>query len=339
MLITGEEDADVDKLVFFMKLRPFGEIEIKKITVPDDLLRQDLGDIQQLVDSIKKCGLDNPITVQQVGDKIVLRKGRRRLEAFKRMRKSKIPYKLESEGKRDDNRLMVLMRQVAENRVRKDFTPLEDLRAVLELTKEAVEYIDNDNDAGAYIVNLHMKLWKKEKLYEDEKKLIDVLKGAGYSNFNFLSKLMRLRKLNKNIIERVEYGNGHMINDIFEKRKISFSHAIELSTLKAEKQEKIFERIFKEKMKVSELRKEIRKEKGRVRSGYGYRPVSGLKILEEQMKEKQEKEKQEAEKKEDIPENDVETIIFSEGTEVICPHCHEHFELDAFEQHELKVRR
>jgi len=320
------------------KLKPFGEIEIKRITVPDDLLRQDLGDINSLVESIKRCGLDNPITIQQVGDKIILRKGRRRLEAFRRMRKSKIPYKLESETKSDESRLIVLMKQAAENRARKDFTPAEDLRAVLELTKEAVEYIDNDSDAGAYIVNLHMKLWKKEKLYSDEKKLVDILKGAGYSNFNFLSKLMRLRKLSKNILERVEYGNSNTINDIFEKKKISFGHAIELSTLKAEKQEMMFERIFKEKMKIVQLRKEIKKEKHgnekhKVCGARGYRPRrSGLKILEEQMKKKQEA------KKEKDENEDAEKIIFSEGTVVICPHCLETFELDAFEQHELKVR-
>jgi len=319
------------------KLRPFGEIEIKRITIPDDLLRQDLGDIDSLVESIKRCGLDNPITIQQVGDKIILRKGRRRLEAYKKMKKQKIPYKLENE--KDDSKLAVLMKQIAENRVRKNFTPAEDLRAVLELVKVAVSYIDNDNDAGAFVVDLHMKLWKKEKLYSDEKKLIKILKGAGYSNFNFLSKLMRLRKLDKNILKQVEYSNGYTIDEIIEKKKISFSHAIELSTLKHEKQEEMFKRIFKQKMKVSELRKEIKKEKygnekHKVRGTRGYRPSkSGLDILEEQMKEKQEAEKEKDENE------DAEKIIFSEGTVVICPHCLETFELDAFEQHELKVRK
>jgi len=245
------------------------------------------------------------------------------------MKKQKIPYKLESKEK-DDSKLTVLMKQAAENRVRKDFTPAEDLRAVLELVKGAISYIDSDNDAGAYVMNIHMKLWKKEKLYKDEKKLIEILKGAGYSNFNFLARLVKLRKLDDKILEKVEYGNGHTIDDIFEKKKISFSHAIELSTLKHEKQEEMFKRIFKQKMKVSELRKEIKKER---RGTHGYRPAkSGLKILEEQMKEKQDAEKEKDENK------DVGKIIFSEGTVVICPYCHEQFELDVFEQHELKVR-
>jgi ParB family chromosome partitioning protein len=67
------------------------EIDIKKIVVKDRI-RDDLGDIKELAESIDRLGLINPITVKESEDgKYGLSAGQRRLEACKLLGWKTIP--------------------------------------------------------------------------------------------------------------------------------------------------------------------------------------------------------------------------------------------------------
>jgi len=92
-------------------------------------MRQDLGDIDSLMESIKKFGLINPVTVTE---KYVLIAGYRRLMAAKRLGWDVIECHMVKAASRKDTFNI----EVEENKQRKDFTITE-----LELIEEERRYI------------------------------------------------------------------------------------------------------------------------------------------------------------------------------------------------------
>lgn len=92
----------------------------------DKRYREDLGDIDSLVESIKEKGVLQPITVR---DDYLLLAGERRLIAAKKAGLTEIPALVrEGEGEVDDREVELL-----ENIVRKDFTWVERVQLVEEL--------------------------------------------------------------------------------------------------------------------------------------------------------------------------------------------------------------
>ncbi len=97
------------------------ELNVKEIII-GDRIREDLGDVDKLVESISEIGLLHPIVVKQKGDEYFLLAGRRRLEAFMKMGKETIPVTVVS---LED----VLRAEIHENMVRENFT-FQEMRIV-----------------------------------------------------------------------------------------------------------------------------------------------------------------------------------------------------------------
>ena len=90
-------------------------LEIDKIIVKER--KRSLSDLTSLIDSIKEVGLLNPITVNQ---DMVLIAGLHRLEAFKKLGKTKIPVRII-----DINELLTELAEIDENIIRTELTALE----------------------------------------------------------------------------------------------------------------------------------------------------------------------------------------------------------------------
>ena len=94
-----------------MKIR-IDDIAVKK------RIRKDIGDLGKLINSMKKYGLINPITIN---DKMELLAGFRRLESAKAMGWKEINCSIVSAKSKLDK----LVIEAEENLARKDFTPEE----------------------------------------------------------------------------------------------------------------------------------------------------------------------------------------------------------------------
>ena len=91
-----------------------GEIPIDEIKV-GDRYRKDLGDIGPLVNSIRKIGLIHPVVINGSNELIA---GERRLEAFKRLGRTSIPFRVIDVPS-------MLQAEHDENEIRKQFTLTE----------------------------------------------------------------------------------------------------------------------------------------------------------------------------------------------------------------------
>ncbi|EYT56585.1 chromosome partitioning protein ParB [Leucobacter sp. UCD-THU] len=94
-----------------------------------DRLRQDLGDLTELCDSISELGLLQPVTITPDGDLIC---GWRRLEACRRLGKRRIRVWVRSGLSTELQRALA---QQHENAVRKSYSPIEAARIYEELKK------------------------------------------------------------------------------------------------------------------------------------------------------------------------------------------------------------
>src|SRR4051794_19470254 len=94
-------------------------LDIGAITVADDNLRRELGDLTELSASIKSLGVLEPLLVRE-GDHLVVA-GARRLEAARLAGKKQVPVILRAFT--DSERLETM---IVENLLREDITPLEE---------------------------------------------------------------------------------------------------------------------------------------------------------------------------------------------------------------------
>lgn len=100
---------------------PVGDLVVSPFNV-----REDIGDIQPLADSVKSEGLLHPLTVRPFGDKYEIVAGRRRYEACKLIGMKVIPCNISEEM---DNRQAVLT-SLKENMRRGDLTAAEKKRGI-----------------------------------------------------------------------------------------------------------------------------------------------------------------------------------------------------------------
>ncbi len=100
---------------------PIGELVVSPLNV-----REDVGDIKSLADSIKDDGLLHPLTVRPYGEKFEIIAGRRRYEACKLIGMKVIPCNVDDEM--DDRRAILV--SLKENMRRGDLTAAEKKRAI-----------------------------------------------------------------------------------------------------------------------------------------------------------------------------------------------------------------
>ena len=113
---------------------PIVHLPIDSITV-GDRLRDDMGDIAALAESIREHGLLHPITVDEEG---VLIAGGRRLAAMRRLGFETVPARHWQTLDENDRRLI----ELEENLQRKDLTSYERSKNVTELQDTAARVID-----------------------------------------------------------------------------------------------------------------------------------------------------------------------------------------------------
>lgn len=106
-------------------------ISIDKITW-DTRYRKDLGNINELAESIKEKGILQPITVNQ---DLVLLAGERRLTAAKQAGLTKIPALIRDQSKMEDATIDLREVELIENVFRKDFTWVEHANLIAEIDK------------------------------------------------------------------------------------------------------------------------------------------------------------------------------------------------------------
>jgi len=107
------------------------EIQLSSIRV-EDRLREDLGELGELMASIQQYGLLHPIVID---DKRRLIAGHRRLEASRRLGKKRIEVKLLGELSAEERREI----ELEENIQRKDLTEYERSKKTMELAEVAQE--------------------------------------------------------------------------------------------------------------------------------------------------------------------------------------------------------
>lgn len=119
----------------------YGEVAIADIVVSDDNKREDMGDLQELQDSIAKRGLLQPIGLHFDSDlrKYVLVWGHRRLAATKNLGCDHIKAIVLDPGE-DANSLQAL--RLTENLFRKDLNPFEEAAQIGGLVDNGVPYTE-----------------------------------------------------------------------------------------------------------------------------------------------------------------------------------------------------
>jgi len=173
-----------------MKLN-VNEIIVKK------RVRQDLGDMQTLMDSIEEIGLLHPVVVYEKGDEPFLLAGRRRLEAFKKLGRTTVPVTV---VKLDD----ILKAELHENTVRKDFTFSEmcviDDRFGPEIEKEAKQRMSEGGRGG--------KLPPLEKPFKVREKMGSYLgfSGKTYEKFQDIKQAVKDHAGFIDIPDRIDKG-------------------------------------------------------------------------------------------------------------------------------------
>ena len=117
------------------------EIQLSSIRV-EDRLREDLGELGELMASIQQYGLLHPIVID---DKRRLIAGHRRLEASRRLGKKRIEVKLLGELSAEERREI----ELEENVQRKDLTPYERSKNIAERAEAAKERAQQELVANA----------------------------------------------------------------------------------------------------------------------------------------------------------------------------------------------
>lgn len=132
------------------------KIAIDLIKVDDEIrIRQEIGNLQPLVDSISKVGLINPILIDEQSNLIA---GYRRLEACKQLKMEEVEVKIVELG---GDMLKMLDVEIAENFFRKDFTPHEVLAS--EMRRQ--EIIESKRKKGLFE---RFWLWLKSLFSADQ---------------------------------------------------------------------------------------------------------------------------------------------------------------------------
>ncbi len=159
------------------------ELNLKEIII-GDRIRKDLGDVDNLVESISEIGLLHPVVVKQKGDEYFLLAGRRRLEAFKKLGKETIPVTVVS---LED----VLKAELHENTVRKDFTFTEMVALDNEFAPSVKE------ESKKRMVDAHASSAKLAQLEQgtSRDKMAAYL-GMGHSTYDKFQKIKEAIKAN-----------------------------------------------------------------------------------------------------------------------------------------------
>lgn len=103
-------------------------VPIDDIVLSGENMREDVGELTELAESIERYGILQPLLCADTVDGLVLVCGHRRLAAARRARLTEVPVIIR---KLDDDERLALM--VIENVHRKHLTPLEEARAVKRL--------------------------------------------------------------------------------------------------------------------------------------------------------------------------------------------------------------
>jgi ParB family chromosome partitioning protein len=100
------------------------KIDVRKVAPPKHPIRRELTGLEELVDSISKVGILQPIIVRSVGGRFEVVAGHRRLEACKRLRLTSIPCHI---VEMDDKEAFEA--SLVENLQRETVNPIEEARA------------------------------------------------------------------------------------------------------------------------------------------------------------------------------------------------------------------
>lgn len=99
-------------------------VPIAQVQPDPDNVREDVGDLSELVDSLVQVGMLQPIVVRRDGKQLVVVAGHRRLRAAQQLGWTRVPVVLRDIAPAD-----VLVAMLHENGQRRDLDPIEEARA------------------------------------------------------------------------------------------------------------------------------------------------------------------------------------------------------------------
>ncbi|HEY9830838.1 MAG TPA: ParB/RepB/Spo0J family partition protein [Stenomitos sp.] len=211
----------VDQLDSFSEAAPIttNAIPLAKIKLPDAQPRKyfDPKKLKQLVESIRKDGILQPLLVRPKGDNYELVAGERRYRAAKEIGLSEVPVNVR-EMSDDDARRYALV----ENLQREDLNPVEETQAILDLlavslkknTKGVISLLRRmqDEEAGKSPHNVMRG--------EEAQVVIGIFQGLGKMTWeSFVKNRLGILNLPKDVLDAVqsgeiEYTKGKVIAQI-----------------------------------------------------------------------------------------------------------------------------
>lgn len=156
-------------------------------------IEMDANELSELIQSIEKNGLLQPILVMPDGSgKYIILAGHRRAEAFKILGKERIPSVLKNNVSRQDMAVFA----IAENAVRVDLNPLEFAISMRYLLEEGV--VESQNKLAEHIGLSKGHVSKLMAILKLPDKMIKKIKS---DNYNIVYILSILNKVNSDRIE------------------------------------------------------------------------------------------------------------------------------------------
>jgi ParB family chromosome partitioning protein len=126
---TEEYSSDAATASEGPELGTLSEIALNQLHADPENVREHLGEIEELADSMHESGLLQPIIARRHGNHLIVVAGHRRLAAARHLRWSHIACIVRDEMTPDD----VLAAMLIENGQRKDLDPIEEARALKRL--------------------------------------------------------------------------------------------------------------------------------------------------------------------------------------------------------------
>ena len=158
-------------------------LEVGKLTVADDNLRGELGDLSELAGSIKSLGVLEPLLVSDNDGKLLVVAGARRLEAAKKAGAKEVPCIVRPFT--DQERVEVM---IVENLLREDITPLEEAQGY----KRLIELGQTQRQIAARVGRAQSHISKRLMLTELPEPVQKAV-GRGQVNLESVQQLSKLK--------------------------------------------------------------------------------------------------------------------------------------------------
>ncbi len=187
------------------------KIKIEKLIEGEFQPREDLGELQELVLSIKEQGIIEPVIVRAKGEKYEIIAGERRVKAAKLAGLKEVPC---IEVEVADDRALEL--SIVENIQRKDLNPFEEAFALKKLN---VIFGYTQEEIAKKIGKSRSSVAETIKIASLPKKIIEIAKKLKIESKSFLLELSKLETEEEMLKALKDYEEGKITRDDVRKKR------------------------------------------------------------------------------------------------------------------------